>query len=151
MTKTIFKFALAFLVIFAVDQLIKQLFLGGFEWRSEFIDLFLVFNRGVAFSMFAFLGENLKFVQILLILGFLGYLIYEKELLNSYPLVFGTIFGAGCSNLLDRFVHGGVVDYVAWHKWFEFAIFNFADVMIDVAIAVLFLKIYLNYRKEKNG
>jgi len=26
------------------------------------------------------------------------------------------------------------VDYVAWHCGFDFAVFNFADVMIDVAV-----------------
>ena len=108
----------------------------------------LVFNKGVAFSMFAFLGENLKFVQIGLILGFLGYLIYEKSLIRAYPWAFGMIFGAGVSNLADRFVHGGVVDYVFWHKWFDFAVFDFADVMIDVAIAWLFLGLILDKRKK---
>ena len=50
--------------------------------------------------------------------------------------------------MLDRFIHGGVVDYVAWHKWFEFAVFNFADVMIDLAI-VIFL--WQNLKISKKG
>lgn len=148
MRKILMKFSIVFVVILVLDQAIKQIFLNGFKWHSEFIDLILVFNKGVAFSMFAFLGENLKFIQILLILGFLGYLIYEKSLIRAYPWVFGMIFGAGVSNLADRFVHGGVVDYVFWHKWFDFAVFNFADVMIDVAIAWLFLGLILDKRKK---
>ena len=148
MRKILMKFSIAFVVILVLDQAIKQIFLNGFKWHSEFIDLILVFNKGVAFSMFAFLGENLKFVQIGLILGFLGYLIYEKSLIRAYPWAFGMIFGAGVSNLADRFVHGGVVDYVFWHKWFDFAVFDFADVMIDVAIAWLFLGLILDKRKK---
>ena len=99
--------------------------------------------------MFAFLGEYLKFVQILLIGGFFAYLYYEKTLLLQNPAIFGAIFGAGVSNLTDRFIHGGVVDYVFWHKWFEFAVFNFADVTIDVAIATLFLQFIFIKRKEQ--
>jgi signal peptidase II len=40
-------------------------------------------------------------------------------------------------------LHGGVVDYVFWHCGFDFAVFNFADVMIDVAV-VLILLIHFN-------
>jgi len=47
----------------------------------------------------------------------------------------------------DRFVHGGVVDYVAWHCGFDFAVFNYADVMIDIAIAWILLQSFLS--KEK--
>lgn len=142
-------FFTAFGTIFIIDQAIKFAFLNGFRAKSDFIDLILVFNDGVAFSMFAFLGEYLKFVQILLIGGFFTYLYYEKTLLLQNPAIFGAIFGAGVSNLTDRFIHGGVVDYVFWHKWFEFAVFNFADVAIDVAIATLFLQFIFIKRKEQ--
>ena len=30
-----------------------------------------------------------------------------------------------------------VVDYVYWHYWFDFAIFNLADVLIDVAVVII--------------
>ena len=55
-------FFTAFGTIFIIDQAIKFTFLNGFRAKSDFVDLILVFNNGVAFSMFAFLGEYLKFV-----------------------------------------------------------------------------------------
>ena len=67
MAKTCIKFILLFAVIFAIDQAIKLAFLNGFSWQGEFFSLELTLNRGVAFSMFAFLGENLKFIQIAII------------------------------------------------------------------------------------
>ena len=67
MAKTYVKFILLFAAVFAIDQAIKLAFLNGFSWQGEFFSLELTFNRGVAFSMFAFLGENLKFIQIALI------------------------------------------------------------------------------------
>ncbi len=129
--------------IFIVDQAIKQLFLDGFRWYSECIDLILVFNKGVAFSMFAFLEENLKYIQIFFVLGVFGYIIYLKKLCYAFPA--GILLGAALSNIYDRFVHGGVVDMVYWHCGFDFAVFNFADVMIDLAV-VWFL--VLNYKPK---
>ncbi len=96
--------------------------------------------------MFAFLGESLKYLQILLLLGLLSFMLYDKTVLENYFLPLGIVLGAGSSNVLDRFIHGGVVDYVYWHCYFDFAIFNFADVMIDVGIVLL---IYTNLRKNK--
>ncbi|MBR6612645.1 MAG: signal peptidase II, partial [Campylobacter sp.] len=33
-----------------------------------------------------------------------------------------------------------VVDYIFWHKWFEFAVFNFADIMINLGVAIILLQ-----------
>lgn len=127
-------FALVALSVFAVDQAIKYMFVfEQFYWWSDCISLELHYNRGVAFSMLAFLGDYLKWIQLGLI-SFLIYFIIKEGHAKSYAILAGILVGAACGNLIDRFVHGGVVDYVAWHCGFDFAVFNFADVMIDVAI-----------------
>jgi len=131
--KILIKFFISFFLVFIVDQFIKYIFLNGFEWDSKCISLTLAINKGVAFSMFAFLGELLKYIQLLLILG-LGYLFYKEELLEKHPAISGVLFAAAISNLFDRFIRDGVVDYVYWHCGFDFAIFNFADVSIDFAV-----------------
>ena len=134
-------FFLAAAGIFVVDQSIKALFLEGFRYYTECIDLILVYNRGVAFSMFSFLEEWLKWIQLLLIGGIAGYFLVRREFCYVFPA--GMLIGAGLSNVFDRFLHGGVVDYVYWHCGFEFAVFNFADVAIDAAVLWLLL---LNFR-----
>ena len=108
------------------------------------INLDLIFNKGVAFSMFAFLKEWLKWIQLVLILGVVIYTLYLSKRVYSLPV--GILVGAGFSNLYDRFVHGGVVDYVHWHCGFDFAIFNFADVMIDLAVVWL---LWINWQSGK--
>lgn len=148
MNKAILKFLLYFCLVFIIDQIIKWVFLNGFSYKSSWIDLVLTFNKGVAFSMFAFLGEYLKIIQIILMAVLFGYLMIEKTLFRSYPIALGLIFGGGASNVLDRFIHGGVVDYVFWHKWFEFAVFNFADVMIDLGVVIIILQ-SLNLIRKK--
>jgi len=129
-------FALVTLAVFGLDQYIKYLILEGLRWDSSCLSITYTLNTGVAFSMFAFLGEYLKFIQLGVILFGLGYVIYEK-LIVRYWLPVAILLGAALANVLDRFVHGGVVDYVYWHCGFDFAIFNFADVMIDVAVVLI--------------
>lgn len=131
----------AALGIFIIDQNIKALFVEGLRYYTNCIDLILVYNRGVAFSMFAFLEEALKWLQIALLAGVVGYTLWLKK--SCYILPVGIMVGAGVSNVYDRFIHGGVVDYVYWHCGFDFAVFNFADVMIDVAVVWLLI---LNFR-----
>ena len=53
-------------------------------------------------------------------------------------------------NILDRFTYGAVVDYFAWHYMFEFAIFNFADVMIDLAVVIIIVMQIRDSRKQKD-
>ena len=129
--------------IFVIDQNIKSLFVDGWRYYGECIDLILVYNKGVAFSMFAFLDEWLKYIQLFLILGVLGYIIYLKELCYAFPA--GLLLGGAVSNIYDRFVHGGVVDMVYWHCGFDFAVFNFADVVIDIAVVWILV---LNFKPK---
>jgi len=126
---------LALVGIFIIDQNIKTIFLDGFRYDGECIDLTLVYNKGVAFSMFAWLEEWLKWLQLLMIAGAMGYVLWLRK--RCYMLPTGILLGAGLSNIFDRFIHPGVVDYVFWHCGFDFAVFNFADVMIDVSVAWL--------------
>lgn len=143
------KFWLVFALVFILDQASKYLFLQGLEYKGKFFDLVLTYNTGVAFSMFAFLGEYLKYIQLVFILALFGYLLYQKDFFKTHLIAFSIMLSAGCSNLLDRFVHIGVVDFVFWHKWFEFAVFNLADVMINISVALILIKEIFNKKGEK--
>ena len=143
MLKSLLILIVAALVIFGIDQEIKWVFVNGFRYYTECIDLILVYNRGVAFSMFAFLEEGLKWIQLVLLAGVVGYTLWLKKQCYIFPV--GILIGAGASNVYDRFIHGGVVDYVYWHCGFNFAVFNFADVMIDIAVVWL---LFLNFKPK---
>ncbi len=137
MAKNVLALLLALIGIFIIDQNIKTIFLDGYRYYGEVIDLILVYNKGVAFSMLSFLDEWLKWLQLLIIGGVMVYVIRLNESCYSIPV--GILVGAGLSNVYDRFIHGGVVDYVYWHYKFDFAVFNFADVMIDIAVVWLLI------------
>ena len=166
MAKSLFILALVLVGIFIIDQGIKEFFiLKAMElyhlpvealyhrsvdvYETSCINMRLVFNYGVAFSMLSFLAEYLKWLQLVMITGVLAYVISLKKL--CYMLPAGILVGAGLSNVYDRFNHGGVVDYIYWHCGFNFAIFNFADMMIDLAVVwILFLNYKPKFCKDEN-
>jgi len=138
-------FILITLFTFLVDQYIKEIFVSGYELKSNCIDLTLHYNKGVAFSMFAFLGEYLKWIQLILIIGIVIFVFYDGYI-QKHPIAIGLILGGAIGNLYDRFIREGVVDYVAWHCGFDFAVFNFADVMIDLGVAIVIISSFIQKR-----
>ena len=140
-------FFIIFSILFIVDQYIKVIFVNGFEWHSDCISLILAYNKGVAFSFFEFLGIYLKYIQIVLFSGIVIYLILHRDIFNKYYIPLSFLFAGGVSNIYDRFHYEGVVDYVYWHCWFDFAIFNLADVLIDIAIVLIFILQLKNKQK----
>ena len=141
---------LIFAVIFIIDQVVKYGF-ANLNWDVEgpYMSLQLAYNYGVAFSMFSFLAEYLKYIQLILVIGGTIYLYKNKDVFMDYHIPIGLLFAGGLSNILDRFTYGGVVDYFYWHYGFEFAIFNFADVMIDLAVVLIIYKQIKLARLEK--
>ena len=121
------------------------------RYEGSFMSLVLVLNDGVAFSMFAFLKGYLKYIQLALLIFLLAYLLWQKSFFKEHFLAFALMLSAGFSNLLDRFLYGGVVDMFFWHKWFEFAIFNLADVMINISVALILIKEFFFKKKDKNA
>lgn len=134
--------------IFIIDQNIKSLFVEGYYRAGTCIDLELHYNKGVAFSMFAFIGPYLKWIQSFFVVGIFVYVLKENYL-ERYAFPVGLLIGGALGNVYDRFVHEGVVDYIAWHCGFDFAVFNFADVAIDVAVAWIIIMVYFFPEKSQ--
>ena len=144
-------FAVFFLVLlgtFIIDQNIKTLFVDGYYRAGECIDLELHYNKGVAFSMFAFLGAYLKWIQALLVLVLL-FVIFKEGYLKRYAFPAGLLIGGALGNVYDRFMREGVVDYVAWHCGFDYAVFNFADIAIDIAVVIIVVMVYFFPEKSR--
>jgi len=149
MKNKIAQFLLLFIVAIIIDQYIKYGFVFlNWGYDGPVISLVLAYNYGVAFSMFSFLEGNLKYIQIALLIGAVIYLYFNKDILRTYYIPIALIFAGGISNIIDRFIHGGVVDYIFWHYKFEFAIFNLADVIIDLGVVLI---LYLSYKESKQN
>ena len=146
--RAFFVFLLVAIGTFIIDQNIKILFVEGYYRAGECIDLELHYNKGVAFSMFAFVGPYLKWIQSILIVGIMFFVLKEGYL-KRYAFPVGLLIGGALGNVYDRFVHEGVVDYIAWHCGFNFAVFNYADVAIDLAVAWILVMVYFFPEESK--
>lgn len=134
-------FALVLLGTFIIDQNIKTLFVDGYYQEGECINLELHYNKGVAFSMLAFLGPYLKWIQAALVVIIL-FVVFKEGYIKRYALPLGLLIGGALGNVVDRFMYEGVVDYIAWHCGFNFAVFNFADIAIDLAVVWILIMVY---------
>jgi signal peptidase II len=146
--RAFFIFLLVAVGTFIIDQNIKMLFVEGYYRAGECINLELHYNRGVAFSMFSFIGPYLKWLQSLFIVGILYYVLQEGYI-KRYAFPVGLLIGGAIGNVYDRFIHEGVVDYIAWHCGFNFAVFNYADVAIDASVVWLIIVTYLLPEKSE--
>ena len=63
------------------------------------------------------------------------YLYLKKNGLDLATL-FALVFAAAISNLIERFIYGGVVDYISI---FSLNIFNLADLVIIVVLFIIFI------------
>ncbi|NKQ40242.1 MAG: lipoprotein signal peptidase [Sulfurovum sp.] len=140
-------FFLAVMGTFIIDQGIKDIFVSGYEWHSKCISLELHYNKGVAFSMFAFLGPYLKWIQSVLIVGIILYL-FMSGLIKQYAFPLGLLIGGALGNLYDRFIHEGVVDYIYWHCWFNYPVFNYADIMVIVGVGWIVLATFFENKAK---
>jgi signal peptidase II len=139
-------FLLSLIGTFIIDQGIKTLFLDGFYHAGQCIDWQLHINHGVAFSMFSFLGEYLKWLQLFIII-FITVVAFKEQFIQKYALAMGFLLGGALGNLYDRFIHGGVIDYVVWHCGFNYAVFNYADVAIDIAVIWIAISVFRDKSK----
>lgn len=154
------KYLLFFILLVFIAVLLDQglkayiLYLASLKnpiFKSEVIDIVLVFNRGVAFSLGSVLGEYLKWIILLLIVFMVVLVVSNKESFERFFIPFGLIIGSGISNLIDRFVYNGVVDYIYYHYGFKFAIFNLADSLINISVAYIVIVYLCKYFKDRKN
>jgi signal peptidase II len=139
------------IAVFVADQLTKTWALARLDASHplviipDFLHLVLVMNPGVAFGIFAGVPPRLRWmvtVFSLLALALLASLalriLPRGSLVNR--LAVGLVFGGAAGNLLDRWRHGAVVDFldVFWRSY-HWPAFNVADSAITVGVCLLAL------------
>lgn len=142
-------------VLTAADQLIKffvERFLqpvGTAEFINGFIGWSYVRNTGAAFGSFSQSTTLLSVVTGVVILAGM-ILIATKEIKSKFYLTCAVmIVSGGLGNLIDRIVKGYVVDFIEV-QFMDFAVFNFADILVTVgAIALMIYVIVDMFRDRK--
>jgi lipoprotein signal peptidase len=134
-------YGILFSGIFILDRISKYLALNYAKHAPKsdsLISWYLSFNRGISWGLFHSDNELLFFAVSILVTGVtVGLASYTFiRHMNHQPIIGEILVLAGsCSNLLDRFFYGGVVDFilVSYRGW-SFPIFNCADVFIIIGI-----------------
>lgn len=148
-------------VLVAADQALKFFVDGSLRPVEEkpFIDGFIgwkyVENTGAAFGSFSDNTVLLSVVTgLVLLVGI--YLIAFNKIRPKYYLACAVmIVAGGLGNLIDRIFRGYVIDYIEV-QFVNFAVFNFADILVTVGsfmlMAFLIADIVKDKKKgEKNG
>jgi len=98
---------------------------------EDVISLIYVENTGAAFSILAnqrWLLVGLAFIAAIVLIAIL--LRYTDGFWGTLGL--SAVLGGTVGNLIDRVFNGYVVDMFRWTLFFEFAIFNIADIFITL-------------------
>jgi signal peptidase II len=155
--------ALVAAAVLVIDQLTKLAVLRYLGYAREIvvIDGFFKFvhwgNTGAAWSLFnQFAGSN----QLLAIFALVALLVLflTRHHFDSHTLFgqlsLGLIFGGIAGNLLDRFLHKHVVDFIYFYLSrrgggeIGFPAFNVADSAICTGVGLLFL---LSWQKDRTA
>lgn len=148
------------LLVILLDQLTKHWVVSYFSTKPEgyvvpilgpILTLQEIRNPGVAFSLLQ--GQTVMFFFIALAIGVIAYFYWRARETGSLALKisFGMVLGGAIGNLIDRFSHTYVVDFIHFQIPainFDFAVFNVADSAISVGVVLL---AYLIWRMGTEG
>ena len=140
-------FSLIF-IIFLFDRISKiyviyldnKLF-GSEIFSSNFLNIYLIWNEGIAFGLFSFnekIFYNILTIIILIIIFIIFIMTIKSDGLKKYSLLM--ILGGALGNVFDRLYYKAVPDFIDFHIGnFHWFIFNVADIFISIGIIFLIM------------
>ena len=144
------------LAIFIADQFTKVLIVGYYSlgdstYITSFFNVVRAHNTGAAFSFLAGAsGWQRWFFTVIGVAAavFIIWMLRSHAGQRLFSFALACILGGAIGNVVDRLVHGYVVDFVQvhWRGWY-FPAFNVADAAITVGAACLILDELLRVRK----
>lgn len=139
-------------LIVALDRIVKLYILknvgiGEIFGEIPFIaDFMYVQNTGAAFSIFSSSTMALAVVSALFLIALIVYKIVKKPQHLLENLALTLFFAGGLGNAIDRVQYKFVVDFIDI-KWFDFPVFNIAD--IAVVLGAITAIVYIVFFEEK--
>ena len=112
-----------------LDQVTKYFAKAGtILFETGWLSFTFVKNTGVAFGKLQGMNSYLIWIYIILIGGIIYYFPKFKE---NEKIAFTLILTGAIGNLIDRILHGYVIDFINLHWW---PVFNVADSCISIGI-----------------
>lgn len=155
---------LAFILLLA-DQFTKVLIVGHYELGdstpvTSFFNIVRVHNTGAAFSFLASAGGWQRWFFTALGIAAAGFILWMLRAHSSqrlFSFALACILAGAVGNVIDRLVHGHVVDFLDFHWPFlagifpggHFPAFNIADAAITVGATALILDEILRVRRGR--
>ena len=147
------------LLIFLIDRISKiyvinldKNFSGAEIFSSKFLNIYLIWNEGIAFGLFSSNENNIYNILTLLIIFMIiiiFYMITKSQGLQKYSLLM--ILGGALGNVFDRILYKSVPDFIDFHiNEFHWFIFNVADIFITTGVICMILTELIASNKKKN-
>lgn len=153
------------LLVILVDQLTKTLILGSFQLGdshtvTSFFNLVRVHNAGAAFSFLAGASGWQRWFFVGLGLAatvFIVWMLKQHGGQRLFSLALSLVLGGALGNVIDRLLHGHVIDFLQFHWGFlspmfaggYFPSFNIADSAITIGATLLILDELRRVRKTR--
>ena len=156
------KFIINFLIIlsiFSLDRFTKIYVISqnnkNFSselFVSEYLNINLIWNEGIAFGLFSFDENNLYNILtlfIVIIIFIIFFMSIKSKGFKKYSLLI--ILGGALGNVFDRIFYKAVPDFIDFHiNNFHWFIFNVADVFISLGVIFMILLEFIGNNKKKN-
>ena len=152
-------------LIAVVDQFTKVLILGSFQYGeslpiTSYFNLVRVHNLGAAFSFLSNAGgwQRWFFTALGIVAAlFMVWMLRSHPGQRLFSSAISFILGGAVGNVIDRLLHGYVVDFLDFHWTFldglfhggHFPAFNVADCAITLGACLLILDELLRVRRGR--
>jgi signal peptidase II len=148
------------LIIVIADQFTKVLILGYYKlgdstYVTSFFNVVRAHNTGAAFSFLAGASGWQRWFFTAIGVGatvFIVWMLRSHAGQKLFSFALACILGGAVGNVIDRLLHGYVVDFLQFHwaGWY-FPAFNVADSAITVGAICLILDELLRVRRTKQA
>jgi len=150
--------AVAFLLIVVlwvlIDQITKRLFVGMQPdgiLAGPFmglVDIRLVHNTGGAWGIFSDSTFGLGIFSLIVCLAIaVFFFVTIKQTSRLQTIAFALIVAGGIGNAIDRFMQGYVIDFIEF-SFFDFPVFNVADIGVTCGFALLIISMFVMMRAD---
>ena len=147
------------LIVFVLDRTTKLYILNLAEidtgvdvYITPYLNLFLIWNKGIAFGLFS-IDANIIYNSITVLIGLIIitilFMMLKSKNIQGY--FFALIIGGALGNFYDRIVYTAVPDFIDLHFYdFHWFVFNVADIFITIGVFCLILVELLFNNKNTN-
>ena len=125
--------------------------LGSDIFNSTYLNIVLIWNKGIAFGLLSFNEAylyNILSIIISIIIIILVLMSINSKGFKRYSFLM--ILGGALGNLHDRIIFNAVPDFIDFHIGnFHWFIFNVADIFITVGVISMIILELTNNNKQK--